>query len=151
GRDVEGLEHDLGHALTVSLGVEGSLSEEDRVLLRGDTQLVVEGVVPDLLHIVPVGDDTVFDGVLEGQDTTLGLGLITNVGILLVHTDHDTRVLWATNDGGENRTRGIISSEAGLAHAGAVVDYESLDVTHFYVLLDSKVSLWCYPIKALNK
>merc|ERR1719288_125254 len=29
GGHVEGLEHDLGHLLTVSLGVEGSLSKED--------------------------------------------------------------------------------------------------------------------------
>jgi hypothetical protein len=32
----------------------------------------------------------VFNGVLEGQDTTLGLGFITDIGILLAHTDHDT-------------------------------------------------------------
>merc|ERR1719445_1447689 len=31
GGHVEGLEHDLSHLLTVSLGVEGSLSEEDRL------------------------------------------------------------------------------------------------------------------------
>merc|ERR1711925_60418 len=43
---VEGLEHDLGHLLTVSLGVEGSLSQEDGLFLRGNTELVVEGVVP---------------------------------------------------------------------------------------------------------
>ena len=59
----------LGHLLSVGLGIEGSLSEEDGVLLGGDTQLVVEGVVPDLLHVVPVGDDTVLDGVLQGEDT----------------------------------------------------------------------------------
>merc|ERR1719507_2127345 len=47
GGHVEGFEHDLGHLLTVSLGVEGSLSEEDRLLLRGNTELIVEGVVPD--------------------------------------------------------------------------------------------------------
>merc|ERR1712219_103578 len=58
GRHVEGLEHDLGHLLTVSLGVKGSLSQEDRLLLRGDTELIVEGVMPDLLHVIPVGDDT---------------------------------------------------------------------------------------------
>ena len=63
GGGVEGLEHDLGHLLTVGLGVEGSLSEQDGVLLGGNTQLVVEGVMPDLLHVVPVGDDTVLDGV----------------------------------------------------------------------------------------
>ena len=59
----------LGHLLSVGLGIEGSLSEEDGVLLGGDTQLVVEGVVPDLLHVVPVGDDAVFDGVLQGENT----------------------------------------------------------------------------------
>ena len=47
------------------------------MLLWRDTQLIVERMVPDLLHVVPVGDDTVLDGVLEGQDTTLRLGLVT--------------------------------------------------------------------------
>merc|ERR1712121_19920 len=46
GGHVEGLEHDLGHLLTVGLGVEGCLSEEDGLFLRGNTELVVEGVVP---------------------------------------------------------------------------------------------------------
>lgn len=46
GGGVERLEHDLRHLLAVSLGVEGSLGEEDGVLLGSDTQLVVEGVVP---------------------------------------------------------------------------------------------------------
>merc|ERR1712066_860677 len=32
GGHVEGLEHDLGHLLTVSLGVEGSLGQEDGLL-----------------------------------------------------------------------------------------------------------------------
>ena len=48
GGSVEGLEHDLCHLLAVGLGVEGSLGEEDRVLLWGNTKLVVEGVMPDL-------------------------------------------------------------------------------------------------------
>merc|ERR1711863_143605 len=63
GRHVESLEHDLGHLLTISLGVKRSLSEEDGLFLRGNTEFIVEGVVPDLLHIIPVGDDTVFNGV----------------------------------------------------------------------------------------
>merc|ERR1711990_232044 len=46
---VEGLKHDLGHLPPVGLGVEGSLSEEDRLLFGGNAELVVEGVVPDLL------------------------------------------------------------------------------------------------------
>merc|ERR1711894_431839 len=82
GGHVEGLEHDLSHLLTVSLGVEGSLSEEDGLFLGGNTELIVEGVMPDLLHIIPVGDDSVLNGVLEGQDTSLGLSFISNIGIL---------------------------------------------------------------------
>merc|ERR1712244_194502 len=59
GGHVEGLKHDLSHLLTVSLGVKGSFSKEDGLLLRGNTKFIVEGVMPDLLHIIPVGDDTV--------------------------------------------------------------------------------------------
>merc|ERR1712003_243086 len=76
---VEGLEHNLGHLFPVGLGVEGSLSQEDGLLLGGNTELVVEGVVPDLLHVIPVGDDTVLNGVLQGEDTPLGLGLVTDI------------------------------------------------------------------------
>ena len=102
------------------------------MLLRGNTELVVEGVMPDLLHIIPVGDDTVLDGVLQGEDTTLGLGLISNEGVLGVHTDHDTGVTGTSNNGGEDGTGSIISSESGLAHTGSIVDHKGLNfvVTH---------------------
>merc|ERR1712184_25028 len=100
GGGVEGLKHDLSHLLPVGLGVEGSLSQEDGVLLGGDTELVVEGVMPDLLHVIPVGDDSVLNGVLQGEDTSLGLGLVTDIGILLSHTDHDSLVAGASNNGG---------------------------------------------------
>ena len=40
-----------------------------RGLVGRDSQLVVEGVMPDLLHVVPVGDDSVLNGVLQGEDT----------------------------------------------------------------------------------
>merc|ERR1712106_276615 len=102
GGHVEGLKHDLGHLLTVSLGVEGSLSKEDWLLLRGNTKLIVECVVPDLLHIIPVGDDSVLNGVLEGKDTSLGLCLISNIGILLAHTNHHSLVAGTSNNGWED-------------------------------------------------
>ncbi len=50
--------------------------------LRSHTQLVEEGVVPDLLHVVPVCHNTVLDGVAQSQDTALGLSLVTDVGVL---------------------------------------------------------------------
>merc|ERR1719508_465848 len=107
GGHIKGLEHDLGHLLTVSLGVERSLSQEDGLFLRGHTELIVEGVVPDLLHIIPVGDDSVLNGVLEGEDTSLGLSLISNIGILLSHTDHHTLVAGTSNNGGEDSAGSI--------------------------------------------
>merc|ERR1719220_2993782 len=128
GGHVEGLEHDLSHLLPVGLGVEGSLSEEDGLLLGGNAELVVEGVVPALLHVVPVGDYSVLDGVLQGEDTPLRLGLVTDVGILLSHTDHDSRVAGTSNDGGEDGPGGVVSGEAGLAHAGAIVTDQSGNV-----------------------
>merc|ERR1712088_1040960 len=132
GGHVEGLEHNLGHLLPVGLGVEGSLSQEDGLLLRGNTELVVEGVVPDLLHIIPVGDDSVLNGVLQGEDTSLGLSFIADIGILLSHTDHDSLVAVTSHDGGEDSAGSVVSSEAGLDHAGAIVNDQSgnVFVTH---------------------
>merc|ERR1712026_332604 len=132
GGHVEGLEHDLSHLLTVSLRVEGSLSEEDGLFLGGNTEFIVEGVMPDLFHIIPVGDDTVFNGVFQGKDTPLGLSFISNIGILLTHTDHDTLVTGASNNGREDSPGGVISSENGFAHAGAIVNDKSgsIFVTH---------------------
>ena len=90
GGSVEGLEDDLSHLLTVGLGIDGGFGQENGVLLRSDTKLVVECVVPNLLHVIPVRDNTVLNGVSEREDTTLGLCLVTDVGVLLTHTDHDT-------------------------------------------------------------
>merc|ERR1719400_266092 len=132
GGHVEGLEHDLGHLLPVGLGVEGGLGQEDGLLLGGNAELVVEGVVPDLLHVVPVGDDSVLDGVFQGEDTPLGLGLVSDIGVLLSHTNHDTLVAGTANNGGEDGPGGVVSGESCLAHAGAIVNDQSGDliVTH---------------------
>merc|ERR1719154_250475 len=72
GGHVEGLKHDLGHLLTVSLWVKRSFCQENGLFLRSNTELIVESVVPDLLHVIPVGDDSVLNGILEGEDTSLG-------------------------------------------------------------------------------
>merc|ERR1712080_69976 len=93
--------------------------------------------MPDLLHVIPVGDDSVLNGVLQGEDTSLGLGFITDIGILLSHTNHDTLVAGKSNDGGEDSAGSVISSEAGLDHAGAIVNDQSgnVFVTHDVLLM----------------
>lgn len=90
GRSVESFEDNLRHLLPVRLRVHRRLSKQNGVLLRGNTEFVVESVMPDLLHVIPVRDDTVLDGVSESKDTSLGLRLITDVRVLLAHTNHNT-------------------------------------------------------------
>ena len=124
GGSVEGFKHDLGHLLSVGLGVEGSFSQKDGVFLGGDSELVVEGVMPDLFHIIPVGDDSVLDGVFQGEDTSLALGFVSNIGVLLSHTDHDTLMSGPSNDRGEDSSGSIISGKAGLYHSGSIVNHE---------------------------
>merc|ERR1712106_1105430 len=138
GGHVEGLEHNLGHLLTVSLGVKRSLSQENRLFLRGNTELIVEGVVPDLLHVIPVGDDSVLNGVLEGEDTSLGLCFISNIGILLSHTDRHSLVARTSNNGREDSARSIISSKSSLAHVGAIITDKSSNVfvTHDEIVFE---------------
>merc|ERR1719210_2384225 len=128
GRHVEGLKHDLSHLFTVSLGVKRSFCQEDGLFLRSNTELIVEGVMPDLFHVIPVGDDTVLNRVFEGKDTSLGLSLISNIGILLAHTNHDTLVPGTSNNGGEDSPGSVISSKSSLAHAGAIVNNQSSNV-----------------------
>ena len=82
GWHVERLEHDLCHLLPVGLGVEWGLSEQNWLLLGGNAQLVIECVVPDLLHVVPIGDDAVLHRVLQRQDASFALCLIAHVRIL---------------------------------------------------------------------
>merc|ERR1712024_218374 len=136
-RHVEGLEHDLGHLFTVSFWVEGNFSQEYGLLFWCNTELIVECVMPDFLHIIPVGDDTVFNGVFQGKDTSLGLGFISDIGILLSHTYHDTLVTWASNDGWEDSSWGVITSKASFAHTRAIVYDKSgnVFVTHLGLLV----------------
>jgi len=140
GGHVEGLEHDLGHLFTVSLWVKWGFSQKYGLLFWCNTEFVVEGVMPDLFHIIPVGDDSVFNWVFQGKDTSLGLGFITYIGVFLTHTDHDTLVSWASNNGWEDSSWGVITGETGFAHAGAIINNQSgyVFVTHLDLCLLAK-------------
>merc|ERR1711974_169327 len=71
GRHVEGLKHDLSHLLTVGLGIQRSLGQENGLFLRGNTELIVKSVMPNFFHVIPVGDDAVFNWVLQCKNTSL--------------------------------------------------------------------------------
>jgi hypothetical protein len=87
-------------------------------------------VVPDLLHIIPILDDTVLDGVRDLENTSLLLGLITEVLFLALNTNENTDVLGSSNDGGEDSSGGIFSRETGLDDTGAVINDEDLLFCH---------------------
>merc|ERR1719418_442764 len=105
---VEGFEHDLGHLFTVSLWVKWGFSQKNGL----------------------------FYWVFQGKDTSLGLSFISNIGILLSHTYHDTLVTWASNNGWEDSSWGVITSKSSFAHAGAIVYDKSgyVFVTHLALL-----------------
>merc|ERR1711871_1005073 len=106
--DVERLEHDLCHALAVILWVHRSLGEEDSaavfvglvVITDNHAELVVKGVPPHFFHVIPVLDDTVLERVLENEDTTLLLSLLTDV-VVLVCSDEGSLLLWVSHHGRE--------------------------------------------------
>ena len=58
------------------------------------------------------------------KSTSLGLSFVSDVAVLLSHSDHDSLVTGATYDGGEDGARSIISGETSFAHARAIVDHE---------------------------
>ena len=71
----------------LALGLRGMSSQQNWVLFRLDTKFVKEGVMPNLLHIIPVCNNAMLNGMLESQDTTLRLSLLTNIIIILAHAN----------------------------------------------------------------
>merc|ERR1740116_167396 len=124
-RGVERLEHDLSHLLAVRLGVQRGLGQQDRVLLGGDTQLIIESVVPHLLHVVPVVHDAVLHRVFQRQNTPLCLRLISDVAVLLPHSHHHALMTWASHNRWKHRSGRIISGESSLHHTGSIVNHTS--------------------------
>ena len=98
-------------------------------------------MMPDLLHVVPVGDNPVLDGVLELEDPPLGLGLVSNVDLLLSHAGHVSLVLGTAHNGWEDTPGGVISSKPGFTHAGAVVNNKSLNFFFTHLGLGSEVEV----------
>merc|ERR1719419_1971057 len=90
--------------------------------------------------------------VLEGKDTSLGLGLISNIGILLSHTDHHTLMAGTANKGGKDSSGSIVSSKSSLANAGAIVNNKSSNVfvTHFNSCIEPLYMRSCPANPALH-
>lgn len=86
------------------------------MIAGSDSEFIIEAVVPDLGHIVPVVDNAVLNGVGELENSLLGLGFFSDIGLLIVHSDHDVFVFGPSDDGGEGGSWGIIARQSCLAH-----------------------------------
>ena len=76
------LKHDLAHPLPVRLWVHRWLRQEDLPPAGIDLELFVEGVIPEMLHVFPVLDDTVFHRLGELQIVPVLLCLIADHDVL---------------------------------------------------------------------
>ena len=47
---------------------------------------------PNLLHVIPVSNDSVLNRIFQCENTSLGLRLVTDIGVFLVHANHDLEV-----------------------------------------------------------
>ena len=83
-------------------------------------------MMPDFLHVVPVGDDAMLNWILESEYSTFALSLVANIGVLLPHANHDALVPGPSYNCWKYCTRCIVTCEASLAHARSIVDHESL-------------------------
>ena len=112
--NTEPFEENLHCLLTIAFRIERCLGDQDRMLFWRGVQLVVKDVVPDLLHVVPVGDNATLDRVSYGLNLAIGPGCTHSECILgRTHLAHGIR---------ENSTRFILASEASLDYTRPVVD-----------------------------
>lgn len=66
-------------------------------------------MMPYLGHVFPVCYESLVDGVLEKENSFFGLGLITDIGLFLIHADHDGGHFWLAYEGAELSSRSLLS------------------------------------------
>jgi hypothetical protein len=54
-------------------------------------------MVPYLLHVIPILNDAMLDGIFNAKDSTLLLSFFSNVYLLLIEANHDARHLGTTD------------------------------------------------------
>ncbi|KAI3480684.1 hypothetical protein L1887_57163 [Cichorium endivia] len=76
--DVERLEHDLCGVLTVLGRIERGLGEHKVVVLWLCTEVLEDALLPEALHVVPVFDETVADGLVHLVGLCICVGLVAD-------------------------------------------------------------------------
>jgi hypothetical protein len=87
------------------------------MIFRGNSELIVKAVMPDLGHLGPVIDDAMFDGVIEFEDSFFGDGFFTDISLFIAKTLHDFLVFGSTDDCWKGCSRTIVSAHTSLTDA----------------------------------
>lgn len=69
------------------------------MLFGSDSEFIVITVMPDLSHVVPIDNDAMLDRVLDVKNALLLLSLLADIGVLLIHPNHDTWNFRPANNG----------------------------------------------------
>jgi hypothetical protein len=142
-RNIEGLEQDLGSRVAVGTRIERRFSQEDRVLFTQCLELFGVDVLPDLLHVVPVGDDAVFQRVADLEQTAQLLGFLTDKDVSFESAGQDAQVLGTTDVGWEITFGRVFASETRSDGAAAIVQHNRGVVEcicHLTVLYDPSLA-----------
>jgi len=84
----------------------------------------IVNVAPDLLHIIPVCDDSMLERVSDlEQPSQLRRRLLPNKDLALQCSSQYAEVLWPPYKGGEVAFWYVVSSEAGSNGAGPIVEH----------------------------
>ena len=67
------------------------------MLVWGDSEFIVEAVMPYFFHVVPVVDNTVLDRIVKFKNSLLCLSLFSNIAVF-IHADHDVFVLGSSDN-----------------------------------------------------
>jgi hypothetical protein len=126
---IEGFKHDLSHFLSIRFRVHRSLSQHDRSIIRFYSEFSVETMMPDLFHIIPILNHTMFNGIVEGKDTSFSLSVITYETLFLV-SSHDIIIFGSTYDSREAYLGSFFTGDTSLAHTTSIINNNRF-VTHF--------------------
>ena len=77
----------LSHLLSVDFWVLGNFCQQNRVFTRINMKNVLEQVMPDLLHVVPVCDHTTFDRVFQSENPSMDLSFFAHVTVITGHSN----------------------------------------------------------------
>lgn len=86
--NLESLKHQLGHLLSVCFWVHRGLSKEYIALGGINFELIIEAIIPNFFHLIPVCNYSRLDWVVQIKDTSHLIGLITNVFRFRLNTEN---------------------------------------------------------------